>query len=262
MALSSSIAIRTRSEIAKMREAGRHVGEILLELCGAAVAGTTTGELDQLARRLIKKRGVESSFLGYGPYGLPQYPAVVCTSVNSEIVHGIPGACELKDGDLLSIDFGVISDGFHGDSAATVAVGEISAESQRLLDVTAGSLDDAIAQMVPGNRLSDIGHAVQERAEGAGYSVVKQFVGHGIGRELHEAPQIPNYGPNGRGPRLKPGMVFAIEPMVNVGDDEVRILDDQWTAVTADASLSAHFEHTILISDEGPEVLTRVPGSH
>lgn len=262
MALSSSIAVRTRNEIAKMREAGRHVAEILLELRNAAIAGTTTGELDALARRLIKKRGVDSSFLGYGPYGLPQYPAVVCTSVNSEIVHGIPGTCELKEGDILSIDFGVICDGFHGDSATTVAVGEIGEESKRLLEVTARSLDDAIEMMVPGNRLSDIGHAVQERAEGAGFSVVKQFVGHGIGRELHEAPQIPNYGPKGRGPRLKPGMVFAIEPMVNVGGDEVRILDDQWTAVTADASLSAHFEHTILIGEEGPEVLTRIPGSH
>ncbi len=259
---SSSISIRTRREIERMRGAGQHVAEILLELRAAVKPGVTTADLDELARKLIKKRGVESSFLGYGPYGLPQYPAVVCTSINAEVVHGIPGPRELKEGDVLSIDFGVIHDGFHGDSALTVEVGEVGEEPRRLLDVTMRSLDDAIEQMVPGNRLSDIGHAVQARAEGAGYAVVKQFVGHGIGRALHEAPQIPNYGPSGRGPRLKPGMVFAIEPMVNVGEDDVRILDDQWTAVTADGSLSAHFEHTILISDDGPEVLTRVPGSH
>ncbi len=262
MALGSSISIRTRRELERMRDAGRQVAEILLELRDAAEPGTTTGDLDDLARKLIKKCGVESSFLGYGPYGLPAYPAVVCTSINTEVVHGIPGPRELKEGDLLSIDFGVIHDGFHGDSAITVPIGKVSAESTRLLETTAASLDDAIAQMVPGNRLSDIGNAVQTRAEGAGYAVVKQFVGHGIGRELHEPPQIPNYGPPGRGPRLKPGMVFAIEPMVNVGGEAVRVLHDQWTAVTSDGSLSAHFEHTILITDDGPEVLTRVEGSH
>ena len=262
MALGSTIPIRTRREVERMREAGRFVAEILLELRAAAKPGATTAELDQRARGLLKKHRVESSFLGYGPYGLPAYPAVVCTSINAEVVHGIPGLRELKDGDLLSIDFGVIHDGFHGDSAVTVPVGEIGSDSERLLETTAASLDDAIDQMVPGNRLSDIGNAVQTRAERAGYAVVKQFVGHGIGRELHEPPQIPNYGPPGRGPRLKPGMVFAIEPMVNSGDDAVRILEDQWTAVTADGSLSAHFEHTILISDGGPEVLTRVEGSH
>lgn len=262
MALGSSIPIRTRREIERMRGAGQNVAEILLELRAAAKPGATTADLDELARKLIKKLGVESSFLGYGPYGLPAYPAVVCTSINAEVVHGIPGSRELKDGDLLSIDFGVIHGGFHGDSATTVPIGEISEDSARLLETTAASLDDAIAKMVPGNRLSDIGNAVQTRAEQAGYAVVKQFVGHGIGEALHEPPQIPNYGPPGRGPRLKPGMVFAIEPMVNVGGDAVRVLDDQWTAVTADGSLSAHFEHTILISDEGPEVLTRVEGSH
>lgn len=262
MSLSSAISIKTRHEIERMREAGRHVGEILLELKAAAQPGTTTGELDDLARRLIRKREVESSFEGYGPYGLPAYPAVVCTSINAEVVHGIPGPRELKDGDLLSIDFGVSFEGFHGDSALTVPVGEIGVESERLLAITRDALDQAIAQMVPGQRLSDIGAAVELRAEGAGFSVVRQFVGHGIGRALHEPPQIPNYGPGGRGPRLKPGMVFAIEPMVNLGRDEVRILDDQWTAVTADGSLSAHFEHTILITDGEPEVLTRIPGSH
>ena len=257
-----AIPIRTRRDIGALREAGRHVGEILLELRAAAKPGATTGEIDELARKLIRKRGVESSFLGYGPYGLPAYPAVVCTSVNAEIVHGIPGPRELKDGDILSIDFGISHEGFHGDSATTVAIGEIGPEAARLMQVTAESLDQAIAQMVPGKRLSDIGNAVQTHAEAAGYSVVKQFVGHGIGRALHEAPQIPNYGPGGRGPRLKPGMVFAIEPMVNQGQEDVRMLDDQWTAVTADGSLSAHFEHTILITDGEPEVLTRVDGSH
>ncbi len=262
MSFNSAIAIKTRSEIERMREAGRHVGEILLELVEAAQPGRTTGDLDALARRLIRKRELESSFEGYGPYGLPAYPAVVCTSINAEVVHGIPGPRELKDGDLLSIDFGIAFEGFHGDSAVTVAVGEIGADSERLLAATRQALDDAIEAMVPGRRLSDIGAAVQRRAEGEGFAVVRQFVGHGIGRALHEPPQIPNYGPGGRGPRLKPGMVFAIEPMVNVGGEEVRILDDQWTAVTADGSLSAHFEHTILITEGEPEVLTRVPGSH
>jgi methionyl aminopeptidase len=262
LSFNSAISIKTRSEIERMREAGRHVGEILLELKEAARPGRTTGDLDALARRLIRKRELESSFEGYGPYGLPAYPAVVCTSINAEVVHGIPGPRELKDGDLLSIDFGIAFEGFHGDSAATVAVGEIGPESERLIAATRQALDDAIETMVPGKRLSDIGAAVQRRAEGEGFAVVRQFVGHGIGRALHEPPQIPNYGPGGRGPRLKPGMVFAIEPMVNVGGEEVRILDDQWTAVTADGSLSAHFEHTILITEGEPEVLTRVPGSH
>jgi methionyl aminopeptidase len=256
------IPIRTRREIDTMREAGRHVGEILLELREAARPGVTTGELDDVATSAIKRRNLISSFVGYGPGGLPPYPAAVCISVNEEIVHGIPGPRELKDGDLVSLDFGIIFNGFHGDSAVSIAVGEVDDDSERLMDTTRDSLYLGIAQMVPGQRLSDIGHAIQERAEGAGYSVVRQFVGHGIGRALHEQPQIPNYGKPGRGPRLQAGMVFAIEPMVNVGSEKVRMLDDEWTAVTADGSLSAHFEHTVLITDDGPEVLTRVPGSH
>jgi methionyl aminopeptidase len=256
------IPIRTRREIDTMRDAGRHVGEILLELREAARPGVTTGELDDVATRAIKQRNLTSSFVGYGPGGLPPYPAAVCISVNEEIVHGIPGPRELKDGDLLSLDFGIIFDGFHGDSAVSIPVGEVDDDSERLMDTTRDSLYLGIAQMVPGQRLSDIGHAIQERAEGAGYSVVRQFVGHGIGQALHEQPQIPNYGKPGRGPRLQAGMVFAIEPMVNVGSEKVRMLDDEWTAVTADGSLSAHFEHTVLITDDGPEVLTRVPGSH
>lgn len=245
-----------------MREAGRHVAEILLMLRELAQPGVTTAQLDRLAQREIEKRGLTSSFLGYAPAGLPPYPAVVCVSVNEEVVHGIPGSRELKEGDILSVDFGVECGGFHGDSAATIAIGEISDQATNLIETTHASLNDAVEQMVPGNRLSDIGHAVQKRAEGAGFSVVRQFVGHGIGRQMHEPPQVPNYGRPGRGPRLVTGMVFAVEPMVNVGSHAVRVLDDEWTAVTADGALSAHFEHTILVSDNGPEVLTRIEGSH
>lgn len=262
MAFGEAIRIKTRREVEAMRVAGRHVGEILLELRELAKPGVTTGELDEHARRAIRKRGVESSFLGYGPHGLPPYPAVLCVSVNEEVVHGIPGRRELKEGDVLSLDFGVSFEGYHGDSAVTVPVGSWGEEAQRLVEATRRALDDGIEQMVPGHRLSDVGHAVQARAEGEGFSVVRQFVGHGIGREMHEPPQIPNFGPPGRGPRLKPGMVFAIEPMVTAGGPDVRMLDDEWTAVTADGSLAAHFEHTILVTESGPEVLTRVPGSH
>ena len=245
-----------------MREAGRHVGEILLELREVAKPGVTTGELDDVATKAIQKRGLSSSFVGYGPGGLPPYPAALCVSVNDEIVHGIPGARELKDGDLLSLDFGLICDGYHGDSAASIPVGDASDEAEKLMETTRDALDLGIEQMVPGKRLSDIGHAIQQKAESAGYSVVRQFVGHGIGQSLHEQPQIPNYGKPGRGPRLLAGMVFAIEPMVNVGSEKVRVLDDEWTAVTADGSLSAHFEHTVLITENEPEVLTRIAGSH
>jgi methionyl aminopeptidase len=258
----TQIPIKTRREIERMREAARHVAEILLEVRDLARPGVTTGELERHAAGCIARRGVVSSFKGYGPHGLPPYPAVMCMSVNEEIVHGIPGPRELKEGDILGLDFGVSVDGYHGDSAVTIPIGEIGGETQRLLDVTRGGLYAGIAQMVPGRRLSDIGHAVQRSVESVGFSVVRDFVGHGIGRALHEPPQIPNFGPEGRGPRLKPGMVFAIEPMVNAGKPDVRMLDDEWTAVTADGSLSAHFEHTILITDDGPEVLTRLSGSH
>ena len=256
------IPIRTRREIETMREAGRHVGEILMELREAARPGVTTSELGDLATLAIEKRGLSSSFIGYGPGGLPPYPASLCVSVNDEIVHGIPGERVLKDGDLVSLDFGLICDGYHGDSAVSIPVGEVSDDAERLMDTTRDALYLGIDKMVPGKRLSDIGHAIQERAEGSGYSVVRQFVGHGIGQALHEQPQIPNYGKPGRGPRLVAGMVFAIEPMVNIGVEEVRVLDDEWTAVTADGSLSAHFEHTVLITEGDPEILTRVPGSH
>ena len=256
------IPIRTRREIETMREAGRHVAEILLELREVAKPGVTTAELDGIASRAIEKRRLSSSVIGYGPGGLPPYPASLCVSVNEEIVHGIPGERVLENGDLLSLDFGVICGGYHGDSAVSIPVGDVSDEAEQLMDTTREALYLGVDEMVPGRRLSDIGHAIQGRAEGAGYSVVRQFVGHGIGKELHEQPQIPNYGKPGRGPRLAAGMVFAIEPMVNVGSEKVEVLDDEWTAVTADGSLSAHFEHTVLITDNGPEVLTRVAGSH
>ncbi len=262
MSYGERIPVKSRRELEVMRVAARHVAEILMELRALAAPGVTTGELDAAAMESIRRRGVKSSFKGYGPHGLPAYPAAVCISVNEEIVHGIPGGRELKDGDLLSMDFGVHVDGFHGDSAVTVPIGTVSGEARALLDATRDSLYRGIDQMVPGNRVSDIGHAVQQRAEEAGYSVVKEFVGHGIGRSLHESPQIPNYGPPGRGARMRPGMTFAIEPMVCIGESDVEILDDDWTAVTADRSLSAHFEHTVLVTENGPEILTKVDGSH
>jgi methionyl aminopeptidase len=262
MAFGERIPIKTRNEISTMREANRHVAEILLELRAIVKPGITTGELDRYAEKAIADRGLTSSFKGYDPHGLPRYPAVLCVSVNDEIVHGIPAERVLEEGDIVSLDFGVSVDGFHGDSAVTVAVGKIDAGTQKLLDVTSEALSLGIETMRPGTRLSDIGHVIQKRAESEGYSVVRVFAGHGIGRKLHEPPWIPNYGVPNKGPRLMPGMVFAIEPMVNVGTKDVRMLDDEWTAVTADGSLSAHFEHTILIAEDGPEVLTRISGSH
>ncbi len=262
MSLGERIAIKSRREIELMREIGRFTAEILLELRERAQPGVTTGQLDQIAAKALEKRGLNSPFLGYAPGGVTPYPAVLCTSVNEEIVHGIPGSRELREGDIISLDFGVETRGWHGDSAVTIAIGEVDSEAKHLIDTTRDALDKAIERMVPGDRLSDIGHAVQSRAEQEGYGVVRQFVGHGIGREMHEPPQVPNYGRPGRGPRLRAGMVFAIEPMVNIGSEKVRVLKDEWTAVTADGSLSAHFEHTVLITESGPEVLTRIEGSH
>jgi methionyl aminopeptidase len=256
------IPIKTRHEVGKMRVASRHVGEILLELREMVRPGVTTKELADAAEKMINERGVVSSFKGYGPQGMPKYPAVLCVSVNEEIVHGIPGLRTVEEGDIVGLDFGVSSQGYHGDSAVSVAVGEVEPEKRRLLAVTQESLWRAIDVMLPGRRLSDIGHAVQSHVEPEGFSVVRDFAGHGIGRDMHEAPWIPNYGARGRGPRLVPGMVFAIEPMVNLGGPDVEILEDEWTAVTADGSASAHFEHTILITEGAPEVLPRIEGSH
>jgi methionyl aminopeptidase len=260
--LGQRIPVKTRREVALMREAGRHVGEILEELVALVQPGITTKELDRFAEKKLLERGLVSSFKGYDPYGLPPYPGVICVSVNEEIVHGIPGSRTIEAGDVVSLDFGVSLDGFHGDSAVTVTVGEPDPKRQELVDVTRSSLEKAIEQMREGRRLSDIGHAVQSTVEPHGFSVVRDFAGHGIGRRMHEAPWIPNYGAPGRGPRLVAGMVFAIEPMVNIGGPEVRILDDEWTAVTADGSISAHFEHTVLVTEGEPEVLTRVSTKH
>jgi methionyl aminopeptidase len=246
--------LKSRAEIEKMRRAGRVVAEMLDKCSDAARPGVTTADLDKLARSILDTRGARSNFLNY--HG---FPAVICTSPNNTIVHGIPGAYVLKDGDILSIDCGAIIEGYHGDAAVTVAVGDLSDEAASLLKTTEASLQAAIEQIRDGNRLSDIGHAVQEVAEGAGYSVVREYVGHGIGTAMHEEPQIPNYGPPGKGIKLKVGHVFAVEPMVNVGAPGTLLLDDGWTVVTADGSLSAHFEHTIALTEDGPEVLT-VPG--
>ncbi len=256
------IHTKSERELEKMRVAGRHVGEILV-LCRERVEpGVTTEEINRIASAEIRRRDLGSSFLGYAPGGGPPFPAVICTSINEEIVHGIPGTRELKEGDLLKLDFGVIFEGFHGDSAVSVPVGEVSAEVRRLMEATRASLYAGIDQMRPGGRLGDVSHATQQVAESAGFSVVRQFVGHGIGRNLHEPPQVPNFGDAGRGPRLRVGMVLALEPMVNLGTEEAEILDDGWTAVTCDRRVSSHFEHTVAITENGPEILTAVNGSH
>jgi len=235
-----------------MRKAGRVVAEIIDKTRAAIRPGATTADIDRVAREVIERRGARSNFLNY--HG---FPAVICTSPNEMIVHGIPGDYLLKDGDIISIDQGAIIEGYHGDAAYTAGVGEISPLARRLIEVTEASLEAGIEEMRPGKRLHDIGRAVQEVAEQAGFSVVRNYVGHAIGTAMHEEPQVPNYWPGTPGPKLKVGNVFAIEPMVNVGGPETRELADGWSVVTADGSLSAHFEHTIVVTDDGPEVLTR-----
>jgi methionyl aminopeptidase len=210
-------------------------------------AGITTDELDRIAEEAIRSRGAVPAFKGYR-----SYPKTLCASVNEQVVHGIPSKRKLKDGDIIGLDLGAIVGGFYGDSAVTVPVGAVDDQAARLVRVTEEALQLGIKQAVVGNRLTDISHAIQRHVEAAGYSVVTEFVGHGIGRQLHEEPQVPNYGKPGQGPRLQPGMVLAIEPMVNMGGSAVRVLDDRWTAVTADGSWSAHFEHTIAIQPGGP----------
>src|SRR3954471_16097569 len=241
---------RSSEEIAKMRKAGRVVAEMHEKCIAAAKVGVTTADLDKVARAVLDRRGARSNFLGY--HG---FPAVICTSPNDVIVHGIPGDYRLKEGDIISIDCGAIIDGWHGDAAFTTGVGTIDPEAQRLIDVTDASLHAGIAAMGDGNRISDIGHAVQKVAEAAGYSVVREYVGHAIGTAMHEKPEVPNYGDPGKGPKLKPGMVFAVEPMVNAGSPRTKLMDDGWTVKTADGKLSAHSEHTIAITDNGPEIL-------
>jgi methionyl aminopeptidase len=248
-----SIQLKTPAQIEKLREANLIVNDVLDKLEAVAAPGMSTWELDEVAHKRLKQLKAESAFLGYRGY-----PAVLCTSVNEVIVHGIPRKdVVLKDGDILSIDFGAFKDGWCGDSARTLPIGKVTPEAAALMDATRKSLDAAIAQCVPGNRLGDIGHAVQALVEAEGYSVVRQFVGHGIGRKMHEDPHVPNYGSAGRGTRLAAGLVVAIEPMVNMGSPEVVIEDDGWTAVTKDGSLSAHFEHSVAITENGPFVLSR-----
>lgn len=245
------IVRKSIAELALMREAGRVTARALRAVGDAVRPGVTTAELDDVAAATIGEAGARAAFLGY--HG---FPATICASVNGQIVHGIPGSRRLVEGDIISIDVGAIVDGYVGDAARTFACGAISGEARRLLDVTERSLQAGIARCVPGNRLFDIGAAVQAVAEGAGFSVVREYVGHGIGRQMHEDPQVPNYGTAGKGPTLLAGMVLAIEPMVNAGSAAVRQLEDGWTVVTADGSLSAHFEHTVAITDEGPRILT------
>lgn len=246
------IILRSRAEIEKIRNACRIVSDILRALSERVQPGVTTWDLNALSEELAGKRRAKPAFLGY--HG---YPYALCASVNEQVVHGMPSKQRrLKEGDIISLDFGVVVDGFYGDAAVTVPVGKITDEAARLCAVTEQSLHEGIARAVVGNRLSDISHAIQEYVEVRGFSVVREFVGHGIGQHLHESPQVPNYGPAGKGVRLKAGMVLALEPMINIGGPDVEIMEDQWTAVTLDRKLSAHFEHTIAITDRGPEILT------
>ena len=247
----SSIACRSQGELERLRAANLLVARILETLKGAVAPGMTTAELDAIAERAVRDAGAEPAFKGY--HG---YPATICASLNEQVVHGIPSDRELVAGDILSIDLGVLLDGYYGDSAVTVPVGAVSPEAAELLRITEEALWKGIAQLKTGKRVSDIGHAVQRHVESHGFSVVREFVGHGVGTALHEEPQVPNYGEPGRGPRLAEGMVLAIEPMVNIGKPSVKVLSDGWTAVTRDGSLSAHFEHTVAVSASGPLVLS------
>ncbi|NBU20156.1 type I methionyl aminopeptidase [bacterium] len=248
------IYLKSERELDLMRVAGRAVAQILSELVDMAQPGISTGELDRYAESRCKDLKVLPAFKGY--HG---FPATVCISVNDEVVHGIPSPKRiLKEGDIVGLDFGVSHQGWYGDSARTVAVGRVSQSAQQLIDVTRESLFKGIEQCRAGNRVFDIGHAIQNYVEGYGYGVVREFVGHGIGKALHEEPQVPNYGPKGKGTLLKVGMVVAIEPMINAGSHQVKVLSDGWTAVTVDHSLSAHYEHTVAITANGPEILTVV----
>jgi methionyl aminopeptidase len=247
------IILKSPDEVAKMRVAGGIVAETIDTVLAAVGPGVSTADLDAVAEAFIRERKATPSFKGYRGF-----PASICASLNEEVVHGIPSPKRiLKEGDVLSLDFGAIWDGYHADSAITVFVAESPwAETEKLVRVTEEALEAGISQIRPGGRLSDISHAVQQVVEGAGFSVVREYVGHGVGRSLHEDPQIPNYGLPGRGPELRPGLVVAVEPMVTMGDWKTRVLADDWTVVTADRSLAAHFEHTIAVTEDGREVLT------
>jgi len=247
------IILKSRPEIEKMRKSNAIVAAILEELSRKIRPGVKTIELDRLSEELALKRGARPAFKGYRGY-----PYSLCTSVNSEVVHGMPSERELKEGDIVSLDFGILNDGYYGDAAVTVPVGEITPGARKLLKITEEALYRGIAEVKAGNRIGDISSAIQGHVEAAGYSVVRDLVGHGIGKSLHEDPQVPNYGSGGRGIELKPGMVFAIEPMVNEGTYRVEILRDGWTVVTADGKLSAHFEHSVAITENGPVILSRI----
>ncbi len=250
---SRGASIKSPRELEAMRKAGQVVARMISAIKAAVEPGMTTKELDTVAAKELKRQGAKPAFLGY-----MGFPATICTSVNEQIVHGIPSGRVLKEGDLVKVDVGAVVDGLYGDSAVTLPVGQVSDEAIKLMEATKGSLDAAIAVVKAGNRLGDIGAAVQEYAESRGYGVVREYVGHGIGRKLHEEPQIPNYGVAGRGALLHAGMVIAIEPMVNIGTWRTRALEDGWTVVTADGKLSAHFEHTMAVGEDGAEILTLI----
>ena len=257
MLMQKTVEVKSREELAIMRRAGAVVADILDLLAKAVKPGMTTGEIDRIAREELAKRGAKPAFLNY--HG---FPGVICVSINSEVVHGIPSDKRaLKAGDIVGLDFGCVIDGWFADSARTVGVGAITPEAQRLIDVTRESLMKGIEAVKAGARVGDVGAAVQKHAEAAGYTVVREFVGHGIGRALHEEPPVPNYGKPGSGQRLKAGMTIAIEPMVNAGGPEVATLGDGWTAVTKDGKLSAHFEHTVAVTENGFEILTLPSGN-
>jgi methionyl aminopeptidase len=253
----NGIELKSPDEIDKMSRASKIVAEVLEALRGQVRPGVSTEELDQFAEKFIVDRGGVPAFKGYQVRDRV-YHHTLCTSINDAVVHGIPSKQTLKEGDIIGLDLGVIVEGYYGDAAITVPVGAVSPAVTRLLQITEEALYKGIAQALVGHRISDISHAVQTHAEAAGFSVVTEFVGHGIGRRLHEEPQIPNYGEPGKGPRLKAGMALAIEPMINFGRPETRCLEDGWTAVTRDGSLSAHFEHTIAVTDAGPRILTKL----
>jgi methionyl aminopeptidase len=247
------IEVKSAREIALMRAGGQILADLMVHLRTGVKPGMSTLEIDEDVAAFIEARDAQPAFKGYRGF-----PSTVCVSINDEIVHGIPSAHRrIKEGDVVSLDLGCIVEGYYADCAFTLALGDVPPRVQALLDVTRESLDHAIGECRPGRRLSDVSHAVQRHVEAHGFSVVRAFVGHGIGRRLHEDPQIPNFGEPGRGPHLRPGMVLAVEPMVTMGGWEVRILDDGWTAVTRDGSLAAHFEHTIAVTEDGPDVLTR-----
>lgn len=251
MPFGAVIVLKSPREIECMRQAGRVVAEVLELLREKIVPGVTTLELDRLAEKECAKRKARPAFKGYGGF-----PFTICASPNEKVVHGFPDATPLREGDILSVDFGVVLEDFFGDAAITVPVGRVDEGRRRLIDVASEALRQGIARAVAGGRLSDVSHAVQAHVEAQGFSIVREFVGHGIGRQLHESPQLPNFGPPGQGPRLKAGMTLAIEPMINAGGPAVAILQDGWTAVTVDGLPSAHFEHTVAITDQGVEILT------